>query len=189
MPNVYQVPPGGLTTWRAAQRLMGALPAHRVRTRRPMRGYSRVNPIYNRLRSFHRLGQDDDSGSDNGLLPSYATPLPSDLTPPETAAGGAYVSPSGIVYPTIPTTDQPITSTVSLPAQNAAAASSPYTNVISQIANALANPTGAQQRTILTPTPVSSISSLLGNLPSWLLPAALVVGGVALIGGGKKGRR
>ena len=77
-----------------------------------------------------------------------------------------------------------------LPAQQAAA-SAPYTNVMSQIANALSNPTGATAapRVMLTPTPVSSVSSFLSSLPSWALPAALVVGGLALVGGAKKGRR
>lgn len=170
--NVYQVPPGGLSTWRAAQRLMGGMGAHHPRRR--LRAYSRMNPIY-RMRGLRWLGQDD------GLLPSYAQPLPSDLTP------SGYVPPPQIGPASVSTVDINPTD-VLLPAQQAAA-SSPYTNVMSQIANALANPTGAPQRTILTPAPVSSVSSLLSSLPSWALPAALVVGGLALVGGSRKGRR
>lgn len=186
--NVYQVPPGGLSTWRAAQRLMGGMGAHPGRVRRrmrgsprtlPMRGYSRANPIY-RMRGLRWLG-DDSTPPDVGL-PTFVTNAP--------------VAPFGLdAVPLPPVTQVPYTDInetgTLLPAQQAAA-SAPYTNVMSQIANALSNPGGvaaAQPRTILTPAPATSVSSLLSSLPSWALPAALVVGGLALIGGTKKGRR
>jgi hypothetical protein len=184
MPNIYQVPPGGLTTWRAAQRLMGGMGAHHPHSRRRMRAYSRANPIY-RLRGLRWLG-DDSTPPD---IPYPVAPLPTDLTPPLGPSGYApYVPPPQVGPAQVPYTYEDITGTLQTPAQQAAA-SSPYTNVMSQIANALANtqgvPAGQQQRTILTPTPTGTA---LGNW-NWPLIGITGVGLLLIVGAGKKGRR
>jgi len=206
MTSAYVPPPGGSLTAahaRMSAGLAGPGGAARRGRRRGVRYYA-PSPMYRaalgyvfatrvgpqlagpvRHRRMRWLGQDD--GSDDGSVPNIpytSAPLPAELTPPETEAGGAYVSPAGIEYPSVATTEASETDQLTAPST-----STPYTtgSLISQLTNIA---TGTQpQRVMLTPTPTNPISAALANLPSWALPAALVVGAIALIGGTTKRRR